>query len=811
MSAWTDLRFALRGLRRDRAYTIVALLTLAFGIAANTVIFSIVDGVLLKPLQYKDPGRLVVVNEVVAELANAYPRLPAAARHYFYWREHAASFEQVAIIEGDRAVLTGAGEPQQLEAARVSANLLPMLGVRARAGRLFVEAEDAPGRDKVVVISEGLWQHRFGGNPRVIGQAMTLDGVPRTVIGVVPASFHLPKSQIFAIVGMPSKADVWVPIAIRRESLNWFGPFNYSVIGRLKPGIPVRQALAELDTQQSAIAANLPDKLHLRALVTPLQEDATGSSRKPLLMLLAAVGVVLLIVCVNLANLALARGTARQRDIAVRRALGATGGQLARGVIMEALVLAACGGLLGALLSWAGLRLVLAGAPVDLPRLDEVRLDARVMLFALGLSVLSGLLFGLLPAWRAAAADPQRSLRDGGRSTTEGRSGGLLRQGLVAAESALGALLLVVAGLLVASFFNLLNVDKGFDTARLLATRLTLPRNSFASGDAREAYFRDVLRRLEATPGVVRAGLISTLPLQGEDWVDLVQKEGEHRPTAELPPTNYRFCSAGYFQAAGIPFVQGGTFADTDKQRNLAVISEATARVLWPGEAAVGKRFNRNQPDEPAYEVAGVVRDVSVGLDRQAVPTVYVPFWSKNERPTMNVVLRSAADPRAVARSVRQAVWGVNPDTVVGEIRTMDGLVADSVAGRRFQVLLTGGFALSALLLACVGIYGVVSWSMARRQNEIGVRMALGARSGDVQRMVIAQGLRPVIAGVVLGLAVALALGGVMSSLLFGVSARDPVTYAVVALTLSAVAALACYIPARRATLADPLRSLRYE
>lgn len=810
MSAWSDLSHALRNLRRDRAYTTVALLTLAFGIAANTVIFSIVDGVLLRPLAYRDPGRLVAINEVVSELANMYPRLPVSGRHYFYWREHGRFFEQIGIIEGDHSVLTGAGEPERLEEGRVSASLLPMLGVRLVAGRLFREDEDRPGRDRVALISEGLWQRRFGRDPRAVGRVIHLDGVAHTVLGILPASFRLPRSQPGAIVTIPGKADVYVPIAFRREALDWFGPFNYSVIARLRSGVSEQKALAELDVQQAAIASNLPDKMHLRAIVTPLQEESTGASRKPLLLLLAAVGVVLLIVCVNLANLALARGAARQRDVAIRRALGATRGRLVRAAMTETVVLGVAGGFLGTALSWVGLKLILAGAPIDLPRLDEIRLDARVLAFALGLSVLTGLLFGALPAWRAATLDPQSSLREGGR-TTEGRGGKAIRNALVAFESALGAVLLIVAGLLVASFFNLLSVEKGFDTERLVTARLTLPRNAVADQKARDAFFRDVIARLQAIPGVVHAGLITTLPLQGEDWVDLLQKEGEHKPTAELPPANYRFCSPGYFEAAGVPFVAGAAFSERDRERNLVVVSQTTARILWPGENAIGKRFNRSSPDEKPFEVAGVVRDVSVGLGLKAVATVYVPYWGRNERSAMNVVLRTAADPRAAARSVRQAVWGLNRDIVVGEIRTMDSLVAESVAGRRFQVILTAAFAASALLLACVGIYGVVAWSVARRRNEIGVRLALGARRGDVHWMIIAQGLRPVVAGLAVGVVAALALGRLLASLLFGVSPHDPLTFGLVAVTLAGVAALACYLPARRATLADPLRALRYE
>ena len=810
MSLWTDLRQALRGLRRDRAYTTVALLTLAFGIAANTVIFSIVDGVLLRPLSYPEPDRLVVVNEIVPELAGQYPRLPVSAKHYFEWRDRSSTFEQIGIVDGGRWVLTGDGEPEQLEGARVSANLLPMLGARPVLGRLFRDEEDQPGRDNVVVISHALWTRRFNGDAGVIGRSLTIDGVPRTIVGVLPAGFHLPKSQPGGIARFPDKADAFKPIAFDRAALRWWGELNYSVIGRLQAGVPQEQALAELNVIQAAIATHLPDKLHLSAYVAGLQEEVTGTSRTPLFFLLGAVGAVLLIVCVNLANLALARGAARVHDLAIRGALGATRWQLVRGILAESLSLGVLGGLLGAALAWAGLKVILLRAPIDLPRLDEIHLDARVLLFALGLSVLTGLLFGLLPAWRAAATDPQRSLRDGGRGTTDGKGGRMVRHALVAAESALGAVLLVVAGLLIGSFFQLLAVDKGFDTERLLATPLTLPQKAYSSPELREIYYRQLVAKLQAMPGVTEAAVVSRLPLHGEDWVDMVQKQGENRSIAELPPVNYRFCSPQYFKTMGIRFVAGGGFTEADRERNFAVISEAAAAAIWPGEDPVGKKFNRGSPDERPFEVAGVVRDVSVSLDKKPVVTVYVPYWVRN-RPFMSVVLRTRTDPRAVGRSLRQAVWSLNPDTVVGDVQTMDTLVSESVAGRRFQVVMTAGFAASALLLACVGIYGVVAWSVARRRNEIGVRMALGARRGDVLRMVVGQGLRPVLAGLALGMVAALALSGVVNSLLFGMSARDPLTYLVVAVTLAAVGAIACYIPARRATSGDPLRALRYE
>ena len=806
MSLWTDLRVAVRALLRDRAYTSIALLTLGFGIAANTVIFSIVDGVLLRPLNYREPERLVAVNEAIAELAGQYPRLPVAIRHYLEWREKARSFDQIGLIDTNEFVLTGHGEPEQLVAALVSPNLLPMFGVRMQAGRGFVDGEDKPGRDDVVVITDGLWRRRFNADRSVVGRPITLDGKPRTVIGVLPPSFRLPRSEPGQLAMVPTTAEVYAPFTINLERLQWFGPFNYTAIARLKPGVSVQQTVAELNTLQAGIEKHIPDKMHLTALVRPLGQEVTGSSRTPLLILFAAVGAVLLVVCVNLANLALARGVARMREVAIRRALGASRGQLIRSVLAESLCLAVAGGAIGSGLAWAGLRVLLTSAPVDLPRLDEVQLDARVLGFAFGLSIVAGLLFGILPAWRTAGADPQQALRDGTRSMTEGRRGRTTRQSLVALEAAVSTVLLAVAGLLLVSFAHVLNDGTGIEAGRQVTARLTLPPTT---PEVRQTFYRDALAALEQMPGVQNAAIVSRLPLEGESWVDLVQKQGETRPLTELPPVNYRFCSPEYFRAMGIAFVAGRAFTEGDRNRRLAVISEATARVVWPNEDPIGKRFTTGDPKEKPIEVVGVVRDVSVGLAKKPVATAFIPYWDTREGLSMSIVLRTAGSPTSAAGSIRQVVRRVNPDTVVKEIRTMEDVASESVAGRRFQVMLTALFAASALVLACIGIYGVVSWSVARRRGEIGVRMALGAASSDVRRMVVREGMQPVLLGVAAGIACALAVGRVLSGLLFEVSARDPMTLAVVATTLVAVAALACYVPARRATLDDPVRALR--
>ncbi|HTQ87159.1 MAG TPA: ABC transporter permease [Candidatus Solibacter sp.] len=811
MSAFpNDLRQAMRALLKDRGYTAVALLTLAFGVAANTIIFSVVDAVLLRPLTYRDPGRLMVINEVVPEVAQIYPRLPANARHFFEWRDRCRSFSQFSLLETADFVLTRAGEPEQLHGARVSANLFTMLGVRPQIGRSFLPEEEEPGRDREVMISDAVWTRRFHRDPSLIGRAITLDGAPWTVVGVLPADFHFPKSEV-GLVSFPRSADVFRPLAFKRDEIDWFGQFNYVVLGRLQPGAPVQRALAEMNVVQSDIATHFPEKMHLTATLTPLQEEVTGSARKGLVILFAAVGAVLLIVCVNLANLSLARAAGRWRELAIRMALGAGRAQLVRYILGESLVVGLAGGLAGVALAWAGLRAVLLYAPLDLPRLDEIALDGRAVAFAFGISILTGLLFGLLPAWRASSADPQFALRGSSRSATEGRQGLITRDLLVGAESCLSAVLLIVAGLLIGSFIRLLNVDKGFNIDKLIAVEVSIPQSSYHDNGPRTQYFRQLVAKMQALPGVTSAAIVTRLPLQGEDWVDGMQREGEHLPLAKLPLTNMRFCSSDYFRTMGIPFVAGHSFDDAETKHLQAVISEQAAKRLWGNENPIGRRFRRGDPDEPPIEVAGVVRDVRPGLAKEPVLTAYFPYWYRNGRLSMTAVLRTSNDPRGIAPAMRSTVWSIDPDTVVGEIRTMQNVVSNSVGQRRFQVMLIAGFAVSALLLSCLGIYGVVSWSVARRRNEIGVRMALGATSGNVRRMVVAQGLRPVLAGLAAGILASLASARVLSSMLFGVSPRDPWTIGAVVLALAAVAALACYIPARRTTLSDPLEALRYE
>lgn len=802
------MRYAIRALLKDRGYTTIALLTLAFGIALNTVIFSLVNGVLLKPLAWRDAGQLVVINEVVPEAVQMSASLPVNSRHFFEWRDRSRSFAAMSILDARKFVLTGAGQPEQVSGVRTSANFLPLLGVQPEQGRGFLDEEDQKGHDRVALISDGLWARKFNRDPAAVGRSIVLDGVPRTVVGIVPPGFHFPLDGPF--VKLPKQMDIFVPAAFERNAEEWLGDFNYTVIGRLQPGITVQQAVSEMDVIQASIAAHFPEKLHLRAAITPLQDEVAGPVRPGLLILFGAVGAVLLIVCVNLANLTLARVVGRRRDLAIRTALGAERSRLVRYILSETLCIAIAGGAAGVLLAWAGLQAVLRFAPVDLPRVEDVHLDMRVLLFATALSIFSGLLMGIFPALRAAAADPQESLRGTSHTATVSLRGLHTRDLLVSFESALSALLLIAAGLLIGSFVHLLNVDKGFDAGHLIAAEVDLPGNKYREAKDRDPYYEQLVAKLNAMPGVRSAALISHLPLEGPDWGDFIHKAGDTRPLFQQTSADYRFCTPAYFQTMGIPLTAGASFSAADRNRNPALISESAARAVWPGENPIGHEFWREDESEPPFEVVGVVHDVREGMAQQPGPTVYVPYWYRS-RTVMDVVVRTSMDPRSLAPAIRAAAWSIDRDTAIGDVRAMQKVVSDSVGQRRFQMWLITGFAASALLLACIGIYGVVAWSVSRRRNEIGIRMALGAASADVQRMIVLQALRPVVAGLAVGVAAALALGRLMNSLLFGVSAHDPLTIATVVAVLSAVALLACYVPSRWAVHNDPLDALRYE
>jgi putative ABC transport system permease protein len=621
---------------------------------------------------------------------------------------------------------------------------------------------------------------------------------------VLPSGFQFPNRE-----GLSPKTDVFQPLGYTKDDFaDITGDYNWAAIARLRPGVRQRKALAELNVIQAEISKRIPEKMDLHAEMSSLQEDIVGQSRRGLLVLLGAVGAVLLILCVNLANLSLARAAGRARESAIRMALGAGRAQPVRQTLTESLVLALAGGLLGIALAAWGVQLLVGAAPLDLPRLGEVRTDGRVLGFALLISLVTGVVFGILPALRSAGAHPQEALKSGSYTTTEGRHGVRLRSVLVGVEAVLSAVLLITAGLLIASFVRLMHVDKGFDIERVLAVRVAMPSTKYPEKAQQTAFFDRVLEKTRPLPGVLSASFVSALPLQGETWLDLAAAEGDQRPMFERPMVNVRFVSPDYFKTLRIPFREGRPFDDSQRNRKVVIVSQGTARRSWPSQSALGRRLQHNETLE---EVVGVTADVrSTSLDKDPVLIIYVPYWQR-PRLAASLLVRTAMDPRGIAAGVREAIHRLDADVPIPKMQTLREVMSGSVAQRRFQMMLVMLFAAAALALAGFGIYGVVSYSVARRRTEMGIRMALGARTAALQRMVLWQGIRPVVAGLAVGIGGALAAGRIVSSLLFQVSARDPVTIGGVSVVLLAVSVVAALVPARRATRVDPMKALRFE
>jgi len=807
-----DLRFAGRTMRKNPGFSAIAIATLALGIGANTAIFSVVDHVILRSLGYPEAERLFTIHEVVPKFANLAPLIPVNAMHFREWRKKAHSWDQLALLGGITFNLTGIGEPERIPAARVSPNIFPMLGMQTQLGRTFTDDEDQPGRDRVVVLNHELWVRRFGADPNIVGRNLMLDGKPYEIIGVLRAGLHFPKlSQLYAMTVSEDRPQLWKPFAVRDDELDEMGDFNFACIARLKHGVAASQALSELKVLQADFVKNAPFKVELRAALIPLQDQITGRSRTGLELLLAAVGAVLLIGCVNIANLLLARAIGRRREIAIRSAIGASRSRLVRQALVESLLLSGMGGLFGMIVAQAVIRAIVAYAPVDLPRMDEVHLDLRVLLFTLVVSILTGLLFGFLPAWRFAKADLQDAMKSGARGATAGRGSGRLRSLLVGVETGLSAMCLIAGGLLLHSFVKLMHVDRGFEVQRIVTVDLSLPASRFPEIEKRAFFLRSLLQGVASLPGVTSAGISNRLPLSGEGGNNLVDVEGSKLPLMERPLADIRQVNPDYFRTMGVPLRSGRIFDEADRKREVALVSAMTAQGLWPGQNAVGKRIRMGGDDSKLIEVTGIVGDIlGVSLDKAPTLTVYVPYWQRNYNQ-MSLVVKTAMDPAGASSAIRSAIRQTDADMPVPAIRTMEDIVTESVAQRRFQLSMVLLFSLAATLLASLGIYGVVSYSVAQRTNEVGIRMALGANPGNIGSMMLRQELLPAALGTVTGVLTSLALGRVLRSLLFGVSAADPVTICGVVAVLSAVAAIATYIPAHRATRVDPVTALRYE
>lgn len=807
-----DVRYGIRSLIKQPAFTVIAVLTLALAIGANTAIFSLVNAVLLRALPFPDPDRLVMIWED-ASFAG-FPRNTPAPANYADWKTQNQGFADMAAFVERSYNLTGDGDPEKIEAYGVTANFFPVLGIKPALGRAILPEEDQPGANKVVMINYSLWQQRYGGERSVIGRRLLLNGEKYTVVGVMPAGFQF----------MQSYVRLWVPIAFDAETLAQRDSHYLNVVARLKPDVTVAQADADIHTIQQRISHDHPDEAgRISAYVMPLREQLAGDVRRPLLVLLVSVGFVLLIACANIANLLLSRAASRRREIAVRTALGASRMRIVRQLLVESLLLAtvgAVGGLLLASWSFAFLQRLI---PDSLSLSTKLNLDLRVLGFTLLVALLTAVIFGLAPAFQASRVDLNEALKQGGGRTGLQAGGNRLRSAMVVTEVALALVLLVGAGLLIQTFLKLREQYSGLRPENVLTLRTVLSGSKYPEQPQRAAFYRQVLERVKSLPGVASAGYTTTVPLEWKGGTTGFYPEGRavERARAEglSYDANHRQVSAEYLKTMGIPLRQGRYLsdADTDQSQPVAVINETMARQYWPGENAIGKRFKLGDPAEqvPWLTIVGVAGDVrQMGVDEPVKAEMYFPYQQVKDRQFFaprDLAIRTAGDPLSMVAAVSREIHQVDADQPISNIRTMDEVLGEETAMRRLGMILLAVFAGLALLLSALGIYGVLAYFVVQHTPEIGVRLALGAQRRDIIRLVLKKGMTLALVGVGIGLGAAFALTRLIASLLYGVSTADPLTYTGIALLLTVVALLACYLPARRATRVDPMVALTYE
>ena len=794
-----DARYAVRQLIKSPGFTVVAVLTLALGVGATTAIFSVVNGVLLQPLPYPESDRLVRVHEIVPQ----YGLFSVAPATFLDWRQQNTVFEHIATYQGASSTFSGPEGPERLQGAQVSWDTFQLLRASPVIGTTFTADQDQPGKNNVIVISYGMWQQRFGGDTSVVGRSITLNGTPVTIVGVMPAGFYFPNRT----------AEFWRPVALNPANASRGGHF-LGVVARLKPGVTLDRAGTEMKAISERLAVQYPEaSAGESARVVQLQEQIVGAIRPALLTLFAAVGVVVLIACANVANLLLVRASVREKEIAIRTALGAGRRRLVAQMLSESLVLAIVGGALGVVLGYLAIAPIQTLSAGSIPRVADVRVDGSVLAFAALASIVTGILFGLAPAWQASRAGVSTVLKEGGRSSST--SGGRwVRSALLVAEVALSIILLTGAILLLRSFDKLVNVNPGFDPKSVLAFQVSLPAPSYKTPETHVTFFENLVQKLEAQPGMQSAAVVQTLPMRGDYVLSFDVRGRAPLKPGDTPSANYRAISPRYFESLSIPLLRGRAFTSQDSAtgQHVAIVDEAFVKKHFAGEEPMGQGLHIGNGFDGFFEIVGIVASVHYGgLDSTADPTMYVPM-PQDDFATMWVLARAkAGDPGQLAVPVRQAVRDLDPGLPAYSITPLATVVSDSVAQRRFSMLLLVLFAGVALFLAAVGLYGVVSYTVSQRTREIGLRMAIGAEPSHVLGMIIGGGMKLVVVGVAIGVAGALAFSRLVRTLLFDVAPSDPTSYAVTAGLLIVVAAIACYVPARRAMRVDPLVAMQVE
>lgn len=807
MDGWlNDLRYGIRGLLKRPGFTIIAVITLALGIGANTAIFSVVDAVLLRPLPFRDADRLVKVMESNPQLG--WNRLMISLGDFAEWKSQSQSFAAMAAFAHVEFRVTGVGAPEEVSGNRVSANFFEFLGVKAAIGRTFLPEDEKPDGQLVAVLTHKYWVSRFSADPNIASRTITLNDKPYFIVGVLPANFK----ETFE--SFPGHAQIWEPAVLATQDGTRRGPGGYTAIARLKPGVTREQAGAEMTAIAERLAQAYPQSNKgISAIVLSLHEEVTKSSRQTLLILLAAVGFVLLIACANIAALLLAKGLERAKEVAIRVAIGAGRWRVIRQLLTESMLLSLLGGALGWLLATWIVAAITPLIPRDLPRTDEITLDHRALLFTLALSLLASLLFGLLPAMQTAKINLTEALKDCGRTSSENRQGRWLRQALVVSQVALTMILLIGAGLMTNSLIRLYRTDPGFNTKNLLVMSVSLPRVRNEVPDQWNTFWDSLAERVLVLPGVQGAAIVNPLPLGDSGFAMKIGLAGSEANASEDPMIGYNTVSVDYFRLLGIGLLRGRYFTADDNADSapVVVVNESLARNLFPGQDAIGRVLILQKGfDDKAATIVGVVADSRARLDEKVQPHIY-QLASQFPQPSMYLISRTAIEPRSLFGAVRHAVLSLNPNQPIGQLTTMDGIWAEYTVEPRFYLTLLGSLAALAIVLAATGIYGVLSHTVIQWTREIGIRRALGAQDSHVLKLVIRQGMTLALMGAAVGLMGAAALTRLMRGWLYEVSATDPATFGVVGLVLMLVALLACYIPARRATKVDPLIALRYE